>query len=157
MSIVLFRWCKSSLKQSTHILDINFASPTLHHILRKFMHNMMTKHLLLPIIVHSIINPSLLPEEIVSKMLVAEHTLHNRYHITKIERITNSNNRHLHSSISKTNHRKKHILNNRWPTPIHLLHKLPHPLVNYKIILSLLDITPKVILMIHQFTIINTS
>ena len=90
-------------------------------------------------------------------MLVTEQTLHDWYHVAEIERIGDADHRHFHFSIVQADDRKVHVLNDGRASSIHLLYKFPYSFIDYKVILSFFDITPKIIFMIKQFTIVNTS
>ena len=82
------------------------------------------------------------------KMLVGEHALHNGDHITTIQRIGDSHDRHLNFAVAESDYRKEHILKDGGSSSIHLLHKFPYSLVDDKIILFLSDVSSKNIFVI---------
>jgi hypothetical protein len=100
---------------------------------------------------------NLLFEEIVCQMLVAEKTLYDRYHVAQKQRIRNSNDRYLYLPCAESDHRKEHVLNDSRSSPVHLLHELPHSLIDNKIIFFFFDIASKTILMVEQSTIVDTA
>lgn len=47
------------------------------------------------------------------------------------------------------------ILDNTRTASIHLLHELPHPIIDYVVIFLLLYVLPKAVLSVQQFRVIN--
>ena len=90
-------------------------------------------------------------------MLVAGHSLNDRNHEAEIEWVGDSCDRDLNFSVAEPHDREVHILNDSRSSSIHLLHKFPYPLVDYKIVLFFSDVVSELVFGVEQPRIVDAS
>jgi hypothetical protein len=78
-------------------------------------------------------------------MLICNKALQSGNHIAKIERIGDPSDRNLMLFYCNLYNWKINILNNAWPSSIHLLNKLPNSIIYNEIILLFFNIASKIV------------
>lgn len=94
-------------------------------------------------------------EEVVREVLVAEQALHCRNHVAQVERVHYPYDRHLHLPVAHCHHWKVHVLHDGRAPSVHLLHKLPHPIVYNKIVFLFLNVSSEGVLDVEQFGVVD--
>lgn len=87
--------------------------------------------------------------------MVGDETLKDGYHVAKIKRVHYTNDGHLVLFECDLDGRKVDVLDNTGPSSVHLLHKLPNPVVYDEIILLLLNIRPEAVSTVKHFGVID--
>lgn len=87
--------------------------------------------------------------------MVGDETLKDGYHVAKIERVYYARDGHLVLFECDLDGRKIDVLDDSRSSAIHLLHKLPYPVIYDEIVLFLLYICPQVIPVVEQLGVID--
>jgi hypothetical protein len=87
--------------------------------------------------------------------MVGDEALEDGYHVAQVKRVHHASDGHLVLFECDLDGGEVDVLDDTGPSSVHLLHKLPHPVIYNEIVLLLLNIGPEVVPVVEQLGVID--